>query len=254
MEKRDSPTSRKAAAARANGRKGGTKSPDISRWNAVKHALTASKLTIREGRHLLEYGDFAAMHAQLVKELRPSTIDEAVSIDKYVTDAWRLARAFRFELSATEKANGFLSPAMANILRYMSTAERQYQASSARIQEIRERKQAAAVNEACDEAADDLEAEGEQFPESNRPAAGECLQFEPLEAILPQQGTDNSQAEQERPRAFVPAPEPLANTSDGDGGKTQTTAKPMLADAVATTVQNPVSTAELNSTGQVEGS
>src|ERR1700693_2484474 len=69
-----SSTPRKAAAARVNGRKGGTKSPDISRWNDLTHACSAHKLSITEGQHLPEYGLYAALHAELIKSLGPGPI------------------------------------------------------------------------------------------------------------------------------------------------------------------------------------
>jgi hypothetical protein len=149
MEKSNSSTPRKAAAARENGRKGGTKNPDISRWNAVQHGLTAKNLTIHEGRHLAEYEQFARMRSELLQDLAslgPLSVEDYVAVDKFVADAWRLVRAYRFELCETEKLdNGMLSPAMATLLRYITLANRQLAESFARVQEIRQRKEAAAA-------------------------------------------------------------------------------------------------------------
>jgi hypothetical protein len=141
MKNSNSSTPLKAAAARANGRKGGTKSPDISRWNAHRHGLNAKKLVIAEGRHLPEYGDYSALHAELVHELRPSSPEEFIAIDIHAACVWRLRRAYRFELSLTERPDaGMSSAGMPNFLRYMTLANRQYAESHLRIEEMRKRK------------------------------------------------------------------------------------------------------------------
>ena len=138
---------RKAAAARANGRKGrGPLTFNYTRWNALRHALNA-RLSIIEGRHLPEYGEYAAMHAELIKSLGPGPlfVEDLIAADKLIGDAWRQRRAFRFELSESEKPdNGMLSPAMANLLRYSNLANRQLAESLARVEQIRQRKEAAA--------------------------------------------------------------------------------------------------------------
>ena len=137
MENSRPSSPRKAAAARKNGNLGGTKNPDRSRWGALHHCLNAKKLTILEGKHLAEYGEYAALHAALVKALSPCSIAEFIVIEKFIADAWRLRRAFRFELSATEKPDaGMSSAGMPNLLRYMNSANRQFDESYERIKEI----------------------------------------------------------------------------------------------------------------------
>lgn len=139
-------TPKKAAAAREHGKLGGTKNPDRSRWGALHHCLNAKKLTILEGKHLPEHGEYAALHAALVKALSPCSIAEFIVIEKFVTDTWRLRRTFRFELSATEKPDADMSSAgMPNLLRYMNSANRQFAESYERIKEICERKHASAA-------------------------------------------------------------------------------------------------------------
>ena len=168
MKKPTSSTPRKAAAARENGRKGGTKNPDISRWNALRHALNA-RLGIHDGKHLPEYGVYAALHAQVVKLLSPLSILDLITINKFIADLWRLHRAFRFELSETEKpGNGMLSPGMHNLLRYSNSANRQFAESYARILELSQRKQTVAAAQLAAAAASDLDG-GQQTP--SKPAA-----------------------------------------------------------------------------------
>jgi len=139
MEPRHSSSSRKAAAARTNGRKGGTKSPEVSRWNALRHSLNTTKLSILEGKHLPEYGECVALLTELVESLGPGPllVEDRLIIDKYICDAWRLRRAFRRELSETEKPDGMLSPEMVNVLRYTAVAQRAFEKSYAQIKEIR---------------------------------------------------------------------------------------------------------------------
>ncbi len=132
----------KAASARINGRKGGTKSPHISRWNSLKHAGTAGRLSIIEGRHLPESGEFVSMRDQLIEELArlgPLTLEDLVAIDKAIVDIWRWRRAFRHELLETEQAGAMGRPSVPTVLRYIHLADRQLTASLARIAAIRER-------------------------------------------------------------------------------------------------------------------
>lgn len=141
MEQRHSSSSRKAAAARINGRKGGTKNPEVSKWNSLGHALTAVKLGVLEGKHLPEYGDYVALRAELVRLLSPVSPLDLLAIEKFTIDAWRVRRAFRYELSATEQPDaGMSAPGMPTLLRYLQLANRQFDASYARILEMCERK------------------------------------------------------------------------------------------------------------------
>jgi hypothetical protein len=90
--------------------------------------------------------EYAALHAQLVRLLSPLSVQDLIAIEKFIIDAWRLRRAFRFELSATENPDaGMSSPGMPNLLRYMNSANRQFDQSYARIKEICERKRASAA-------------------------------------------------------------------------------------------------------------
>lgn len=224
MKEPNSSTPRKAAAARVNGRKGGTKSPDISRWNALTHACSAKKLSITEGKHLPEYGVYAALHAELIKSLGPGpmSVEDRIAVDKAITDAWRLQRSFRFELSETEKPdNGMLSPAMANVLRYMNVANRQVAESWERIKKIREQRQAAAPARPAAAAAQDL-VRDQQTP-SEPPAAATSLQttpesLEPLDTT-PTTGHSEDALEGEEPRhSALPVPSASSEPGNGAGG------------------------------------
>ena len=145
MNEPSSSSPRKAAAARINGRKGGTKSPDRSRWNALKHGLN-SKLSLLEAKHLPEYGEIAALHNVLVRFLEPLSLVELVIVDYFVVATMRLRRALRFELSVTEKAeNGMMSDAMPSLLRYLSWSHRVFEKSLARILEICEKRKVSAA-------------------------------------------------------------------------------------------------------------
>ena len=167
MKKTNSSTPAKAAAARDNGRKGGTKSPKISRFNAVGHALNTKKLSILEGRHLPEYGEYASLHAELTRMLSPLTVADSVAIDKFIADAWRLRRAYRFELSATEKTDaGMLCPGMPNLLRYLNSANRQFADSYARIKEICKEKNVLAAAQLASAASRDLDGDRPSQPDA----------------------------------------------------------------------------------------
>jgi hypothetical protein len=221
MKKPNSSTPRKAAAARANGRKGrGPKNSNFSRWNALGHALTAVRLGILEGNHLPEYGVYAALHAQLVRLLSPLSVEDLIAIDKFIVDAWRLRRAFRFELSETEKPdNGMVSPGMSNILRYSNSANRQFAESYARIKEICKRKQASTAAQLAAAAARDLD--GEQEPPS-QPAAVPAL---PQAAAVNVESLDSAsikcnpedEVECEQPtQSASPTTTPSASAQHGD--------------------------------------
>jgi hypothetical protein len=219
MEKPNSSTPRKAAAARANGRKGGTKSPDISRWNALRHALNA-RLGIHEGKHLPEYGVYATLHAQLVELLGPPSILDLITINQFIVDLWRLHRAFRFELSETEKpGNGMLSPGMHNLLRYSNSANRQFAESYARIMEICERKQTSAAAQLAAAAACDLD--GRQQTRSQPTAAPASPQtasviVEPFDSAPIRCNPEDGGGREQPAPATSPAITPSASAQPGD--------------------------------------
>jgi hypothetical protein len=245
MKKPNSSTPRKAAAARVNGRKGGTKSPDISRWNALTHACSAKKLSITEGKYLPEYGVYAALHAKLIKSLGPGpiSVEDLIAVDKAITDAWRLQRSFRFELSETEKLdNGMLSPAMANVLRYVNLAARQFDKSHARIKEIREQKQASALAQPAAAAAQDLGSD-QQTP--SRPAAADAF---PHTAPITVHSEDALEGEEPRQSAL---PAPSASSEPGNGAG-DTPHEAVHSAAAAKAAQPAQSSAAVSSTTAIE--
>jgi hypothetical protein len=233
MEKPNSSTPKKAAAARANGRKGGTKNPDISRWNAVRHALNA-RLGIREGKHLPEYGEYAALHTQLVRLLSPLSVEDLIAIDKFIVDAWRLRRAFRFEVSATEKPDAdMLSPGMPNLLRYLNSANRQFAESYARIKEICERKQTSAGAQLAaavrDFGVDQLTSSQPAAADTSPQSASESV--EPLDTT-PATGDAKDALEGEEPRhSALPVPSAFSERGNGAGDTPHEAVQPAAAEA-----------------------
>jgi len=251
MKDKNSSTARKAAAARENGRKGGTKSPDRSRWNAVRHALNAITLTIHEGDHLPEYPQFVALHAELVKLLSPVSVLELIAIDKFVADLWRLHRAFRFELSETEKRdNGMLSPGIANVLRYLNSANRQFAESYARIMEICERKKTSAAAQLAAAATRDFG--GDQLTPS-QPAAADAL---PKTAAVNVESLDSAPIQcnpEDGGESEQPTSPPSASAQPGDASHSTEEAAPSSeAAAAAQPAQSPGFVTPAPSVGEEE--
>jgi hypothetical protein len=138
-----SASSAKSETARKNGQKSrGPKTArgkSISRWNAVKHGLTAKRLLISEGKHLNEYADYQQLLQELLEELQPTRVEDRLAIEKQVMDAWRLRRSFKFELTVTEKQyDGMASICMPNVLRYSALVHRQWAESHRQVCEIRQ--------------------------------------------------------------------------------------------------------------------
>ena len=149
----------------------------------------------------------------MIKSLGPGpiSVEDLIAVDKAITDAWRLQRSFRFELSETEKLdNGMLSPAMANVLRYVNLAARQFDKSHARIKEIREQKQASALAQPAAAAAQDLGSD-QQTP--SHPAAADAF---PHTAPITVHSEDALEGEEPRQSA-LPAPSASSDPGNGSG-------------------------------------
>jgi len=221
MEPRHSSSSRKAAAARTNGRKGGTKSPEVSRWNALRHSLNTTKLSILEGKHLPEYGECVALLTELVESLGPGPllVEDRLIIDKYICDAWRLRRALRRELSETEKPDGMLSPGMVNVLRYTAVAQRAFEKSYAQIKEIRKNR---GVN-VSRAAAAAIDADGNEEPAPEPRAAVSNTSTASVEGFATTQtsGHPDREAKPEEssqaPLSAAPTPAPVHPDANNDG-------------------------------------
>jgi hypothetical protein len=143
MSRKNPSSPAKVAAARANGRKGGTKNPRISRFNALRHGLNAKKISILEGKHLPEYPVYVDLLHCLADALHPLSILEMTAVEMFVIVLWRTRRGLRFDLSITEKGDdhGMSAPGMPNLLRYLNSANRHYAECYDRVDEICRRKQ-----------------------------------------------------------------------------------------------------------------
>ncbi len=128
MEESKPRSSRKAEAARKNGRKGGTKNPDVSRWNSLKSGVYAKKLfsCLREFRHRPEYPPALELATALLERLGPPDIlhvedvliVERVAVAKLVWD-----RAHRFYITQTERnENGLTWAGMDRLERHLQIA------------------------------------------------------------------------------------------------------------------------------------
>lgn len=151
-------SSRKAESARANGRKGGTKNPAISRWNALRHGRYAEKLSILEGKHLPEFGHFKQMDEDLQHDLGDVPLEDRIAAEKFVVDTWRLRRCARFELEATERNHhGMAGVDMPNVLRYSGMVHRQWEQTLRHLKQIRQRVAEASTERPACEAAGALD-------------------------------------------------------------------------------------------------
>ncbi len=173
MPEKETSSPSKAAASRQNGKKGGTKSPERSCYNALSHGLTSKKFYIlKEGKDLPEYSEYVALYLYLVCILSPQCPDEFIDIEIYVQDLWLMRRALRFEFSETEKkGNGMESPGMVNLQRYVNSVRRRFAQSSARIQQLRERQQPVANPDIQED--EELQPTSPAPDASSMPASGE---------------------------------------------------------------------------------
>ncbi len=134
----------RAAAARVNGGKSrGPRDTTRTRWNATKHLLCAKTLGILvEGKHLPEFGDIICMRKALIAELEniaPPTVGDVMIVDQLIAAVWRLRRAFRYELSETEKDDPMAQRGLPNLLRYLALANGEFSALYDRYLAVRAR-------------------------------------------------------------------------------------------------------------------
>ncbi len=165
MKGKSKPSSpRKAEAARMNGRKGGTRSPERSCYNALKTGITAKKFSIlRDGRKLPEYQQHVEHAKAVIQDLPgPLNIEDVDAVELAETRRLVLRRGLRALLRETEKpGSGMLSFAMPNLQRHYHAAQRQYAETFEWFKEIRKRGRAP-LPPAGDDFAIEVE---EQLPE-----------------------------------------------------------------------------------------
>ena len=132
-----------------------------SRWNAVKHTAYAKTLCILEGSHLKEFEHYDQLLDAMRADIPPASPDEAIVLEKWVMDTWRLRRSHRFEISHTEaRFDGMTSSTMPNVQRYSNMVNRQWAQSYERLQQLRRRRLEELAGSQDDEPGEDQDNDG----------------------------------------------------------------------------------------------
>ena len=141
MKIRRRSTPRSQAASRLNGKRGGTKSPWISRWNSLKHGCYVKKLSIiREGKHRPEYGEQVESSEQLRRSLPPLHPEDLDLLNGRDLILWLEKLAFRTLLVLdANKVPGETPRGYESLLREIARLERISLDHRKQIQAIRTR-------------------------------------------------------------------------------------------------------------------
>lgn len=141
MNKGKPSSPQKAAAARENGKRGGTKNPNVSKFNALRHGRTAKKLNILEGKHRPEYGKYLQLFREFTASLGATTPEDRLAIEDMVAQTWLKGLSFRMEMEEIAKPGVLNSAAIMHLVRYVSMRERRFDKAYERIQAIRQREE-----------------------------------------------------------------------------------------------------------------
>lgn len=104
----------------------------ISSQNALKHGLRANKL-ILPGE---SQEDFELLREDLVAEYQPTNTTEALLVDQFVIDTWRLQRARRVEIRVLEASPDLNLDELNKLARYQTSIERSYHRTLEALQRI----------------------------------------------------------------------------------------------------------------------
>lgn len=139
VKRRSTPRSR--AASVANGAKGGTKSPAVSRWNALKHGRYMNKLRIlSEAKFQPEYGDYIEALDRLRASLPRLAPEDLDLTEDYIQTYWRKRKSFRWQLAMEPNiVAGELPSGCESLLRYATKLDQITLAQREQIKDIRRR-------------------------------------------------------------------------------------------------------------------